>query len=107
MHRKLGLENCVSSDFLDYTNLDSVVNSKIDKKIEIYFEIFEILILSNNIKNAQEILEILKSLVVYHYIQKDIFNDFLRSGEFLKYIKKHLPYSQIDIVDVEKYILID
>ncbi|WP_258315571.1 hypothetical protein [Aliarcobacter cryaerophilus] len=105
MHKNLGLGNCVSSDFLDYTNLDSVVNSKIDKKIEIYFEIFEILILSNNIKNAQEILEILKNLVDFHYIQKDIFNDFLRSGEFLKYIKKYLPHSQINITNIEDYFL--
>ena len=40
----------------------------------------------------------------WHINQKD-FNDFLQRGELLNSIKKHLPSSQIDILDIKKYIL--
>ena len=37
--------------------------------------------------------------------QEKDFNDFLQRGELLNSIKKHLPSSQIDILDIKKYIL--
>ena len=44
-------------------------------------------------------------MVDQQYITKKDFNDFLQRGELLNSIKKHLPSSQIDILDIKKYIL--
>ena len=44
-------------------------------------------------------------MVDQQYITKEDFNDFLQRGELLNSIKKHLPSSQIDILDIKKYIL--
>ena len=44
-------------------------------------------------------------MVDQEYISKKDFNDFLLRGELLNSIKKHLPSSQIDILDIKKYIL--
>ena len=44
-------------------------------------------------------------MVDQKYITKKDFNDFLQRGELLNSIKKHLPSSQIDILDIKKYIL--
>ena len=44
-------------------------------------------------------------MIDQQYITKKDFNDFLQRGELLNSIKKHLPSSQIDILDIKKYIL--
>lgn len=95
------LEDCFSSKLINYSNLRYPQEFKsID-----YSEIFEILISSNNIKKASEILDLLLRIVNKQYISKKEFNNFLKDGEFLNCIKKHLPASQIDILDIKKYIL--
>ena len=45
-----------------------------------------------------------KNFKLINCTKKD-FNDFLQRGELLNSIKKHLPSSQIDILDIKKYIL--
>ena len=39
------------------------------------------------------------------YIDKEIFNYFLRSGIFKEYIEKYLKLEQIDVNDIEEYII--
>ncbi|QKF72342.1 hypothetical protein AFAEC_0120 [Aliarcobacter faecis] len=82
----------------------SNLNIATNKKDE-YNKIFEILISSNSLKSASEILDLFKKLVNKKYIEKEIFNDFLESGDFLFYIKKYLQHSQIDITDIKNHIL--
>lgn len=74
-------------------------------KIEEYLMIFEILISSNNSEKLSDILKLLHKIVEKEYIDKEIFNYFLRSGIFKEYIEKYFKLEQIDINDIEEYII--
>ncbi len=74
-------------------------------KIEEYLMIFEILISSNNSEKLSDILKLLHKIVEKEYIDKEIFNYFLRSGIFKEYIEKYLKLEQIDVNDIEEYII--
>lgn len=78
------------------------INSKIKSE---YFPIFEILISSNNSKKLSDILIIFHKIVEKKYIDKDIFNYFLKSETFREYVNKYLKLEQIDIDDIDKYII--
>ncbi|MCT7595293.1 hypothetical protein [Aliarcobacter butzleri] len=78
------------------------MNSKIKSE---YFPIFEILISSNNSKKLSDILKIFHKIVEKKYIDKDIFNYFLKSGTFRKYINKYLKLEQIDIINIDEYLV--
>ncbi|MCG3691913.1 hypothetical protein [Aliarcobacter butzleri] len=78
------------------------MNSKIKSE---YFPIFEILISSNNSKKLSDILKIFHKIVEKKYIDKDIFNYFLKSETFRKYINKYLKLEQIDIINIDEYLV--
>lgn len=78
------------------------MNSKIKSE---YFPIFEILISSNNSKKLSDILKIFHKIVEKKYIDKDIFNYFLKSEIFRKYVNKYLKLEQIDIDNIDEYII--
>ncbi len=72
-------------------------------KIEEYLMIFEILISSDNSEKLSDILKIFHKIVEKEYIDKEIFNYFLRSGIFKEYIEKYLKLEQTDINDFEEF----
>ncbi len=74
-------------------------------KIEEYLMIFEILISSNNSEKLSDILRLLHKIVEKEYINKEIFNYFLESGIYQEYAEKYLKLEQIDVNDVEEYII--
>ncbi|KLE10893.1 hypothetical protein [Aliarcobacter butzleri] len=78
------------------------MNSKIKSE---YFPIFEILISSNNSKKLSDILKIFHKIVEKKYIDKDIFNYFLKSEIFRKYVNKYLKLEQIDIINIDEYLV--
>ncbi|MCG3689729.1 hypothetical protein [Aliarcobacter butzleri] len=78
------------------------MNSKIKSE---YFTIFEILISSNNSKKLSDILKIFHKIVEKKYIDKDIFNYFLKSEIFREYVNKYLKLEQINIDDIDEYII--
>ncbi|MPL73960.1 hypothetical protein SDC9_19769 [bioreactor metagenome] len=78
------------------------MNSKIKSE---YFTIFEILISSNNSKKLSDILKIFHKIVEKKYIDKDIFNYFLKSEIFRKYVNKYLKLEQIDIINIDEYLV--
>ncbi|MCG3662157.1 hypothetical protein L5F37_01960 [Aliarcobacter butzleri] len=78
------------------------MNSKIKSE---YFTIFEILISSNNSKKLSDILKIFHKIVEKKYIDKDIFNYFLKSEIFREYVNKYLKLEQIDIINIDEYII--
>ncbi len=86
-----------SEYFIDKTNKSF--------KIEEYLMIFEILILSNNSEKLSDILKLLHKIVEKEYIDKDIFNYFLKSEIFREYMNKYLKLEQIDIDDIDEYII--
>ncbi|RWS47292.1 hypothetical protein CKA55_03825 [Arcobacter suis] len=65
--------------------------------------IFEILISSNNSEKLSDILRLFHTIVEKEYIDKEIFNYFLRSGIFKEYIEKYLKLEQTDINDFEEF----
>ena len=74
-------------------------------KIEEYLMIFEILISSNNSEKLSDILRLFHKMVEKEYIDKELFNYFLRSGIFEDYVKKYLKLEQIDVKNIWKYII--
>ncbi|MCT7560793.1 hypothetical protein ACN2C0_00330 [Aliarcobacter butzleri] len=78
------------------------MNSKIKSE---YFPIFEILISSNNSKKLSDILKIFHKIVEKKYIDKDIFNYFLKSEIFREYVNKYLKLEQIDIINIDEYLV--
>ncbi|MDN5076622.1 hypothetical protein PJV89_00320 [Aliarcobacter butzleri] len=78
------------------------MNSKIKSE---YSLIFEILISSNNSKKLSDILKIFHKIVEKKYIDKDIFNYFLKSEIFRKYVNKYLKLEQIDIINIDEYLV--
>lgn len=78
------------------------MNSKIKSE---YFPIFEILISSNNSKKLSDILKIFHKIVEKKYIDKDIFNYFLISEIFREYMNKYLKLEQIDIINIDEYLV--
>ncbi|KLD99432.1 hypothetical protein [Aliarcobacter butzleri] len=78
------------------------MNSKIKSE---YFPIFEILISSNNSKKLSDILKIFYKIVEKKYIDKDIFNYFLKSEIFREYMNKYLKLEQIDIINIDEYLV--
>lgn len=84
-----------SEYFIDKTNKSF--------KIEDYLMIFEILISSNNSEKLSEILKIFHKMVEKEYIDKEIFNYFLRSGIYKEYAKKYLRLELIDVTDIEEF----
>ena len=78
------------------------MNSKIKSE---YFPIFEILISSNNSKRLSDILKIFHKIVEKKYIDKDIFNYFLKSEIFREYMNKYLKLEQIDIINIDEYLV--
>lgn len=80
---------------------------KINKSFEIedYLMIFEILILSNNSQKLSEILRLFYKMVEKEYINKEIFNYFLESGIYQEYAEKYLKAEQIDVKNIEEYII--
>lgn len=86
-----------SEYFIDKTNKSF--------KIEDYLMVFEILISSNNSEKLSEILKMFHKMVEKEYIDKEIFNYFLRSGIFKDYARKYLKLEQIDVENIRKYII--
>lgn len=78
------------------------MNSKIKSE---YFPIFEILISSNNSKKLSDILKIFHKIVEKKYIDKDIFNYFLKSEIFREYVNKYLKLEQIDIINIDEHLV--
>ena len=78
------------------------MNSKIKSE---YFPIFEILISSNNSKKLSDILKIFHKIVEKKYIDKDIFNYFFKSEIFREYMNKYLKLEQIDIINIDEYLV--
>ncbi|QDM01280.1 hypothetical protein [Aliarcobacter butzleri] len=78
------------------------MNSKIKSE---YSPIFEILISSNNSKKLSDILKIFHKIVEKKYIDKDIFNYFLKSETFREYMNKYLKLEQIDIINIDEYLV--
>ncbi|WP_323591258.1 hypothetical protein [Aliarcobacter butzleri] len=78
------------------------MNSKIKSE---YFPIFEILISSNNSKKLSDILKIFHKIVEKKYIDKDIFNYFLKSETFREYVNKYLKLEQIDIINIDEHLV--
>ncbi|MDN5053428.1 MAG: hypothetical protein RBR93_07125 [Aliarcobacter butzleri] len=78
------------------------MNSKIKSE---YSPIFEILISSNNSKKLSDILKIFHKIVEKKYIDKDIFNYFLKSEIFREYVNKYLKLEQIDIINIDEYLV--
>lgn len=74
-------------------------------KIEEYLMIFEILISSNNLEKLSDILRLFHKMVEKKYIDKKIFNYFLKSEVFEDYARKYLKVEQIDVNDIEEYII--
>ena len=74
-------------------------------RIEDYLMIFEILISSNNLQKLSDILKMFHKMVEKEYIDKEIFNYFLESGIYQEYAEKYLKLEQIDVNDVEEYII--
>ena len=72
-------------------------------KIEDYLMVFEILISSNNSQKLSEILRLFHKMVEKEYIDKEIFNYFLRSGIYKEYAKKYLRLELIDVTDIEEF----
>ncbi|WP_226790407.1 hypothetical protein [Aliarcobacter butzleri] len=56
-------------------------------------------------KSAGAILKIFHKIVEKKYIDKDIFNYFLKSETFRKYINKYLKLEQIDIINIDEYLV--
>ena len=86
-----------SEYFIDKTNKSF--------KIEDYLMVFEILISSNNSEKLSDILKMFHIMVEKEYIDKEIFNYFLRSGIFKDYARKYLKLEQIDVENIRKYII--
>ncbi|MDD2894402.1 MAG: hypothetical protein PHG81_00165 [Aliarcobacter sp.] len=86
-----------SEYFIDKTNKSF--------KIEDYLMVFEILISFNNSQKLSDILKIFHKMVEKEYLDKEIFNYFLRSGVFEDYAEKYLKAEQIDVKNIEEYII--
>lgn len=84
-----------SEYFIDKTNKSF--------KIEDYLIVFEILISSNNSEKLSDILRLFHKIVEKEYINKEIFNYFLRSGIFKEYVKKYLRLELIDVKNIEEF----
>lgn len=71
-------------------------------------DIFEALTASDRpykkAKTLNEALRILSFMRNDKHIDSDLFDLFLTSGVYLKYAKEFLPESQIDTVDIQKYL---
>lgn len=74
-------------------------------KIEDYLMVFEILISSNNSQKLSEIFKIFHKMVEKEYLDKEIFNYFLESGIYQEYAEKYLKAEQIDVKNIEEYII--
>lgn len=72
-------------------------------KIEDYLMIFEILISSNNLQKLSDILKMFHKMVEKEYINKELFNYFLKSGIYKEYAKKYLRLELIDVTDIEEF----
>ena len=86
-----------SEYFIDKTNKSF--------KIEDYLMVFEILISSNNSQKLSDILKIFHKMVEKEYINKELFNYFLESGIYQEYAEKYLKAEQIDVKNIEEYII--
>lgn len=86
-----------SEYFIDKTNKSF--------KIEDYLMVFEILISSNNSEKLSDILRLFHKMVEKEYIDKEIFNYFLRSGVYQEYVEKYLKAELVDVTDIEEYII--
>lgn len=60
---------------------------------------------SNNSKRLSDILKIFHKIVEKKYIDKDIFNYFLKSETFREYMNKYLKLEQIDIINIDEYLV--
>lgn len=74
-------------------------------RIEDYLMIFEILISSNNSQKLSDILKMFHKMLKKEYLDKEIFNYFLESGIYQEYAEKYLKAEQIDVKNIEEYII--
>jgi HD-GYP domain-containing protein (c-di-GMP phosphodiesterase class II)/ABC-type amino acid transport substrate-binding protein len=80
----------------------------IPERILAIADIFEALTASDRpykkAKSVSEAIEILHKMVLDDHIDRDCFELFLRDKVFLQYAREFLPRSQIDNVDIRKYL---
>lgn len=80
----------------------------IPERIMVLADIFEALTASDRpykkAKTLSVALDIMYRMVEDLHIDRDVFELFLRSGAYLEYARAYLPDSQIDEVEIEKYL---
>jgi len=80
----------------------------IPERILAIADVFEALTASDRpykkAKPVSEAIEILHRMVKNEHIDKDCFELFLRDKVYLQYAREYLPPSQIDDVDMRKYL---
>jgi len=98
-----GLSSAViAADF--YTAKDL----SIPERIMILADIFEALTAADrpykSAKTVSTAIDILHQMVRDQHVDRDIFELFLRSGTYLEYARRYLKASQINEVDVDRYL---
>ena len=80
----------------------------IPERIMVLSDIYEALTASDRpYKKAKPVsvaIDILSKMVEDDHIDRDVFELFLTSGVFIDYAKRYLPESQLDDVDIDKYL---
>ncbi|MGM0594737.1 MAG: HD domain-containing phosphohydrolase [Pseudomonadota bacterium] len=78
------------------------------ERIMVLADIFEALTASDRpYKKAKPVsvaIDILYQMVRDRHVDRDVFELFLTSGAYLEYAERYLPRSQIDTVDVQRYL---
>ncbi|SFC12293.1 HD domain-containing phosphohydrolase [Pseudoalteromonas denitrificans] len=89
----------------------SAKDLSIPEKILVLADIFEALTAADRpYKKAKPLsvaIDIIYKMVLDKHIDRDIFVLFLTSGVYLSYAQKYLPPSQLDTVDINKYLNIE
>lgn len=80
----------------------------IPERVMVLADVFEALTAADRpYKKAKPIsvaIDILHKMVLDMHVDRDVFELFLRSGVYLEYARRFLPESQIDPVDLTKYL---
>jgi len=78
------------------------------ERIMVVADIFEALTAADRpykkAKSISQSIDILYKMMLNEHIDKDVFELFLTSGVYLQYAERFLPLSQIDEVDIAKYL---
>ena len=80
----------------------------IPERVMVLADIFEALTAADRpykaAKPVSVAIDILHRMVIGNHVDRDVFELFLTSGVYLEYAQRFLPASQIDGVDVERYL---